>query len=122
MIIDPHKDKEFGFLRDFMLSFEFPNKHVVQNQINNAVIAKECSAYHIAFHFSVDRKEEPLPEECNGILMLIQIKSKSSLTCCELFVANQYVREYRIYNIDASELDVSCITEGKIYIGNQQIC
>lgn len=118
MIIDGTNDNEFKLLTDYLFSFDFPYKRIIQEQISSAIVVKEFSEYHFAFQFIVDTKQRYLPRECNGIFVLIQIKTDHSLTCLELYVSNQYVAEFRMYNIDTSKVELDCLNRGvaKLYI------
>ena len=121
MIVDTCKDKEFIMLSNFLLCFDFPHKDIVIEQIMHSVVCKDSSEYHIAFQFFVDTKQTCLPKECNGILIMIQVKTDFSLSCCELYVSNQYVSEYRMYNIDTSKIDLSCLEHGTIIVETKQL-
>ncbi len=114
MLIDISQDQEYRFLEEFLFAFDFPNKEIMEAQMHVATVRKEQSAYHIAFSYEVNKESQQLPNECNGIPVLIQIKTSESLTLCEIFVRENYVKEYRIYNIDNSKLDISKIYEGII--------
>ncbi len=113
MIIDAIRDAEFVDLIGFLFEFDFPNKNIISEQIQKAVIKKEKSEYHIAFQFYVDATSERLPADFDGIPVLIQVRNGESLTLCELYICNQYIAEYRLYNIDTSKLDTTCLRSGE---------
>ena len=112
MIIDISQDCDYRFLEEFLFSFNFPNKEILAEQMHDAVVHKEQSAYHFAFTYEVSKESPRLPIECNGIPILIQVKTPKSLTLCEIFVQDNCVEVYRVYNIDNSELDINKIYEG----------
>ena len=116
MIIDVSRDCDYRYLKEFLFSFDFPNKDIFEEQMRDAVVHKEQSAYHIAFSYEVSKQSPRLPVECNGIPILIQVKTAEALTLCEVFVQDRCVEEYRVYNIDNSELDIDKIHEGIILL------
>ncbi len=110
---DIHKDPDFVFLSDFLFSFDFPNKERIMEYMNCAVIQKEQSQYHIVFRFDATKDCQRLPDACNGMPVCIQVKHQDALTCCELFVRHNCLKEYRVYNIDNSKLNIGMIHSGK---------
>lgn len=81
--------------------------------MTHAIVSKAQSDYHIVLHFEVREGCRCLPNECNGIFVFIQVRNPESLTCCELFACNNFIKEYRIYNIDNSKLDIAKLHRGK---------
>lgn len=119
MIIDTQKDPDFIALIDFLFSFDFDCKDIIKKQLQTAIVKKEKSDYHIAFRFYVDTFQEPLPASfCGqppavfGIPVAIEVKNGEDHTCCELFVGHQYIIEYRLYNINATALNMENFWKG----------
>lgn len=114
--MNTYQDQDYIYLVDFLFSFEFPNKELIKEQMHFATVRKEQSEYHTVFYFEVSKECKCLPVECNGMPVFIQVKNPESLTCCELFVRNGKLQEYRIYNIDNSKLDIKKLHEGATFL------
>lgn len=112
MIIDIEKDQDFISLTDFLFSFDFEYKDIIKNQIKTGIVKKEKSEYHIAFRFYVDTFEKCLPASFCGIPVWVEVINGDDHTLCELFVAHQFVVEYRIYNINATKLNMENFWKG----------
>ena len=113
-------DQDFTLLTDFLFSFSFPNKEQIKEYMRTASMQKEQSEYHIVFHFEATKDCISLPDACNGMPVFIQVKNSDSLTCCELFVSKNHLKEYRVYNIDNSKLNIGMIHSGKAILEIRQ--
>ena len=68
MIINKDEHKEFSKLMEFIFSFDFSNKDILRNQIQQAVVDIQRTEYSIVHRFFV-----------NSISKLIENKKKTLL-------------------------------------------
>lgn len=115
MIIDKERDAEFIRLIEFLLSFDFDYKDIVRKQIETSIVDMvEKSDYAIAFRFYVDALYDSLPFRfwCWGLPVTVEVVNGDYCTSCELFCKHGYIVEYRLYNIDATPLDMEKFWQG----------
>jgi len=113
MIINKDEHKEFSKLMEFIFSFDFSNKDILRNQIQQAVVDTQRTEYSIVHRFFVNSISKPLPDFFNGMPISIDVNLESEFICCELFVAHGYIMEIRIYSINGNKLSMDNFWKGK---------
>ena len=113
MIINQNEDIEYGKLIKFLFSFDFSNKDILRNQIQQAVVDIQRTEYSIVYRFFVNSISKPLPDFFNGMPISIDVNLEKEFICCELFVAHGYIMEIRIYCINGSKLSMDNFWKGK---------
>ena len=114
MFIDIETDEEFIKFSNFLFSFDFECKEIIQRQLQSAIVKKEKTDYHIAFRFYVDASADSLPGSFNGIPVTIEIVSDNDYTMVELFAAHRFIVELRVYNINGTKLSITDFPNGEI--------
>lgn len=112
MIIDIERDPDFPRLKEFLFSFDFGCKDIMERQIKTAIVVKQKTDYFIAFRFYVDTLYERLPVSFSGLPVVVEVLNGFDHTMCELFVSYGYVVEYRLYNINGTALNMDTFWKG----------
>ncbi len=112
MIIDIERDPDFPRLKEFLFSFDFGCKDIMERQIKTAIVVKQKTDYFIAFRFYVDTLYERLPVSFSGLPVVVEVVNGFDHTMCELFVSYGYVVEYRLYNINGTALNMDTFWKG----------
>lgn len=112
MIIDIEKDEDFIRLTDFLFSFDFGCKDLIWKQIETGLVVKQKTDFFIAFRFYVDTLYDRLPPSFSGLPVVVEVVNGKDHTMCELFVAHGYIVEYRLYNINATALNMESFWQG----------
>lgn len=112
MIIDIEQDQDFVSLKNFIFSFDFGCKDIIEKQIKTAMVVKEKSEYCIVFRFYVDTEYPCLPASFSGLPVVVEVVYGLDHTMCELFVAHGYIAEYRLYNINGTALNMDTFWKG----------
>lgn len=112
MIIDIEQDPDFICLKNFLFSFDFGCKDIIEKQIKTALVVKQKTEHFIAFRFYVDTLYDCLPTSFSGLPITIEVVNGCDHTMCELFVAHGYIVEYRLYNINGTALNMDNFWQG----------
>ena len=115
MIIDVERDIDFIRLKEFLFSFDFGCKDIINRQIETSLVVKQATEYFIAFRFYVDTLYDKLPPSFSGLPVVIEVTNGCDYTMCELFVSHGYIVELRLYNINATALNMDNFWKGTPY-------
>ena len=114
-MINKDEDIEFGKLKEFIFSFDFSNKGIFYDQIEQAVVDIQRTDYSVVYKFYVNSFCNPLPNSFNGMPISIDVTYENDYTCCELFVAHGYIMEIRMYNVNGSKLSMDNFWKGNAH-------
>lgn len=114
-IVDINQDSDFIKLKDFLFSFDFSCKDIIEKQIKNALVVKQKTEYFIAFRFYVDTLYDCLPASFSGLPVVVEVVNGNDHTMCELFASHGYIVEYRLYNINGTALNMDSFWKGIPY-------
>lgn len=112
MIIDIEQDEDFICLKNFLFSFDFGCKDIIEKQIKTSLVVKQKTDYFIAFRFYVDTLYDCLPPSFSGLPVVVEVANGYDHTMCELFVSYGYIVEYRLYNINGTALNMDSFWKG----------
>ena len=116
MIIDITSDSMWGDIKNYLFSFDFDHKDIIERQMQTAIVKKEQSEYHVVYRFYVDTMCHPLPKEYCGMPVSIEVAYGCGNThyfMLELYVANGFIVEMRVYNmVPPYKLDMDLFFKG----------